>query len=261
MKNRLILFFVFLCLFLCVLTYSCKKSGNTNSYPLSRCSIINVASSVGYSFTFNYDSLNRIQSIIQSGYDKYTYTYNYFSGYLVRVIKDSVNAIKAIDSITLNSAGLIEKVIYIHRGIIYPPQSVDSGTCEMEYDVSGNIFKRHYYSNNNNYVDSFVWENGDVVSIPVIGMVVGKGHFAYDMAHSCADGDYYKWNQLFEFGSYYFKNSHMVSNYGANDYITPARICHYTYDEGGKISVLSTSIYYYGAYRGYDELTFKYKCH
>ncbi len=209
---------------------SCSKSDKKDDTP--QCRIVAATATQGSStstYTFAYNDQGKIASITTnfgSGSNLALFSY---TGNVVLITRSAAGVISSVDSIVLNSAGLMQ---YLKS------RSVTDGTySENVLTYNGDQVTGIVFSSNGGAASSTTtnFTSGNLTSITSGSSVSTYGYYT---DKDFVDGDYFKFTQVAQYGVVYVKNHNLIKETTSGNSTTTFT---YTYDADGKITGLQSA--------------------
>jgi len=219
MKRQSPLLFVLLLVASCAVFISCKKNSNSKNTITSidtsiQCHITTVESvdiiNTKYKNYIVYDGAYRISAIIDSSRHQRS-DFIYSGNKIFRTLTVDTGVFE-IDTITLNSASLVDSVVMHYLGY--------TGYFSMNYDANNQLINEDMGFSSIGYI----WKDGN----PIGTTGSSTDSIKYDFSKKAMDGDYF-WLDNLKWGARSIKNSNLVTQF-INSSIK------YDFDSSGKIT-------------------------
>ncbi len=191
------------------ISFSCRKSHNS-SQTCNLASMSDSTTSVESVTQFTYDNQNRVSSIVVTGQNACTRTFQYIGNSIIFTVKDTTPGILAeIDTVLLNSNNLMQSFSS------YFPSSGSTYAITYFYDLPGVQQATRSVSMSNGEADDTVGyfvANGDLIYDSIQGQTTHKDDFTYYASKGIVYGDPTYFRQLLYYGAYYYINVHMLNS-------------------------------------------------
>ena len=186
--------------------FSCTKKSNAPQCNLA--ALTDSTTSVQSVTQFTYDNQDRLSSIVVTGQNACTRTFQYMGNILIFTVKDTTAGIlNEIDTITLNSNNLMQTITK------YYLSSGQRNSISYFYDLPGTKQATYsIYSGSSGSADTigYAIADGDLMYDSLIGQTTHKDDFTYNPAKPIVYGDPTYFRQLLNYGAYYSINVHML---------------------------------------------------
>jgi YD repeat-containing protein len=175
---------------------------------------------LNFTYTLTYNADGKISKLVYDGLNAYIKTFTY-SGNMIYISQNGLH--NATDTITLNSAGLIDT----HKETT---DTADYNTT-FTYDANGQVVSSTTQQDNLPPVTTnYTFTNGDLTNTSVNGM---RDTTVYSLDKPAVIGNLDDFDQLIYYGASYYTNRHLKQSFSS----WPYRFTYaYTFDMNGKIT-------------------------
>lgn len=208
---------------------SCKKKDDSPTCRMTTATSVSGTDSYVYSLTYNNDG--KISTITTVGGGTTTSKVFTYAGNTINIAeKNNSGTVTYNYVVTLNSAGNISSIVQT------APGSSNTYTLTAAYDGNGNLTSITSQSSGSSaYVTNTTYSGGDLVSYSAGGS--NSGTLEYYSDKDFQDGDYFKTQQMLQYGALYIVNKHLVKAQTSGSNIT-----NYSYEfTDGRVSKLTSS--------------------